>query len=56
MKKCPQFPLSCSFGNIIQDFQRFLLRAYCFGNGGARTMKPWSARWFRAAEPVARKI
>lgn len=34
----PQFPRSRSFGNIIQKiFQRFPLRAYCFGNGGART-------------------
>lgn len=39
-----------------KNVQRFLLCAYCFGNGGARTIEQWSARWLRSAESVSRKI
>lgn len=53
-----RFLLRAASATLFQKMSRgfFYLRAYCFRNGGARTTEPWSARWFRAAEPVARKI
>lgn len=53
----PQCPRLWNFGNIISNFQRFLLCAYCFGNGGARRLeRPLvSIGWIRCSENLKKK-
>lgn len=53
----PQCPRLWNFGNIISNFQRFLLCAYCLGNGGARRPeRPLvSIGWIRCSENLRKK-
>lgn len=53
-KKKSEIITLIALAQLRQHHFKFLLCAYCFENGGARTSKPWS--WFRSDESVARKI